>query len=227
MAKLGSYFEANRVIMSGFIPASYSNVLEIGCASGGFSKYLTLAQEIWGVEPDEVAASCASNKLTKVLCGRYDQIENLLPDQYFDLVVCNDVIEHMIDHEAFFLAIRKKIKPGSYLVGSLPNIRHVTALFKLLILKDWPYGEAGILDRTHLRFFTQKSISRFFLEQKVSVEKFEGIGSVIRYGLSRPDKPLSSLNNFFFRVGALFVVFGTLGYYWDTQYPQFGFRIRF
>lgn len=227
MNKCDSYFEANRGVMSDFLPTSYDRVLEIGCASGGFSKYLTSAQEIWGVEPNQDAANRAATRMTRVLCGRYDQIENSLPDQYFDLVVCNDVIEHMVDHEAFFLDIRRKIKPGAYLVGSLPNVRHVTALFKLVVLKDWPYAESGILDRTHLRFFTERSILRFFHEQNVSVEKFSGVGSVIRHGLCRPDNPLSPLKSLIFRAGVASIVLGTMGYYWDTQYPQYGFRIRF
>jgi 2-polyprenyl-3-methyl-5-hydroxy-6-metoxy-1,4-benzoquinol methylase len=108
LEKPNSYFEANRGIMSDFLPEIYNKVLEIGCASGGFSKYLSAAQEIWGIEPNETAASCAASKLTKVLCGKYDQIESALPDRYFDLVVCNDVIEHMVDHHAFFQDIRKK-----------------------------------------------------------------------------------------------------------------------
>jgi 2-polyprenyl-3-methyl-5-hydroxy-6-metoxy-1,4-benzoquinol methylase len=138
MGKDTEYFESNRRVMTDFLPANYSKVLEIGCASGGFREHLNSALEYWGVEPNELAASHAASHLTKVLVGRYDQIEGSLPDHYFDLVVCNDVIEHMVDHVDFFINIKKKVKPGAYLVGSLPNIRHITALIKLLVLRDWP-----------------------------------------------------------------------------------------
>lgn len=227
MADGNHYFEANRAVMARFLPSQYTNVLEVGCASGGFAKHLPLAKDLWGVEPDSAAAERAKTHYQNLLCGLYDNVSSGLPDGYFDLVICNDVIEHMPDHEAFFAALRCKLKPGAFMVGSLPNVRHITALAKLLLMRDWPYGDSGILDRTHLRFFTEKSIKRFFAEQSVELEAFEGVGSVIRHGLVRPANPLSPIKSVLLRAGAASVVVGTLGFYADTQYPQFGFRIRF
>ena len=89
--------------------------------------------EIWGVEPNPEAAARASNKLDRVLTGTYDSVASELPDCYFDLVICNDVIEHMPDYDAFLEAIKLKMCPSGHVVGSVPNVRHVTCLFKLLI----------------------------------------------------------------------------------------------
>lgn len=86
-----------------------------------------------------------------------DRTAAALPDQHFDMVICNDVIEHMVDHDHFLEHIKTKMRPGACIVGSIPNVRHLTALFKLLVAKDWPYSASGILDRTHLRFFTENS----------------------------------------------------------------------
>ncbi len=227
MGNRAKYYEANRIAMAAFLPERYENVLEVGCASGGFARHLTQAVDSWGIEPNAEAAERARSHYRHVLCGCYSQVEASLPDRHFDLVVCNDVIEHMTDHDAFFSAIRRKLRPDACMVGSLPNVRHITALTKTVVLKDWPYADSGILDRTHLRFFTEKSIKRLFVEQHVSVEKFNGLGSVIRHGLCRPGNPLSPLRSVLFRAGTAMVVVATLGYYADTQYPQFGFRIRF
>lgn len=178
------------------------------------------------MEPNPEAATAAALKMHRVLVGRYDLLEHQLPDQYFDMVVCNDVIEHMDDHDAFLEAIKKKMRPGGWIVGSVPNVRHITALFKLLVTKDWKYSESGILDRTHLRFFTQKSLRRTLQEHGYSIEALGGVGSIIKYGISRRTNKFSWAQNLTYQVISLAVVVLTLGYYWDTQYPQYAFRVR-
>ena len=92
-----------------FLPKEYNRVFEIGCAEGGFSKYLKGDAEIWGCELNKDAALVASQKLSKVLIDKYDHVVENIPDDYFDLVICNDVIEHMEDHDWFFDSISKKI----------------------------------------------------------------------------------------------------------------------
>ena len=213
--------------MARFLPKEYNRVLEIGCASGGFSDQLPKAREIWGVEPFDAAARTAATKLTRVLIGTYEQVSDNLPDNHFDLVICNDVIEHMSDHDAFLHAIRRKVAPNAYLIGSIPNIRHITALAKLLVLRDWPYADSGILDRTHLRFFTRKSLKRTLTTHGFQVERVEGIDSVIRCGFVSRDGAMSPIVAWVLRLVTLAVVIGTVGYYNDTQYPQYAFRARF
>ena len=226
LATPATYFHANRGVMASFLPADYARVLEVGCAAGGFSTHLTRPCEIWGIEPNGQAAELARSRLHKVLRGFYSDVAAELPDNYFDLVICNDVIEHMPDHDQFLEEIRTKMKPSGCIVGSIPNIRHVTALFKLLVARDFPYANSGILDRTHLRFFTQKSLLRAFRQHGYIVEDMRGIGSVIVHGLSRPDNPLAPWKNTLFKLASASVVLLTLGFYWDTQFPQFGFRVR-
>lgn len=221
------YFEAHRGVMTRFLPPTYDKVLEVGCATGRFSQLLPLASEIWGVEPDKKAAELARNRMHTVLCGTYEQVAQDLPENHFDLLICNDVMEHMSDPEAFLHVVRAKLKPDAVLVGSLPNVLHITALAKLLALRDWRYSESGILDRTHLRFFTPKSMRRMLEECGLELQMLNGIGSVIRHGLDRPGNPLSPLKSLLFRAGAASVAIASLGFYWDTQYPQFGFRAVF
>lgn len=217
------YFLNIRQEMAAFVPKTFSKTLEIGCGAGGFSRqFLTSGEEMWGVEPDVNAAAIAAPNFDRLLVGTFDQVSHDLPDQYFDLVVCNDVIEHMPDHDKFLQDIKAKMRHGAAIVGSVPNVRHFTAMVKLMVLKDWPYADDGILDRTHLRFFTEKSLRRAFVENGYEVEELKGIRSIIKEGVTGlpPAKKKAS------KIAAAVVVAATLGFWADTQYSQLGFRVR-
>ncbi len=207
--------------MQAFIPdGALDRILEIGCATGTFIESLN-ARERWGVEPHEGAARQARDRGVTVLTGTYEQVENSIPDGYFDLIVANDVIEHMTDHEDFLLRVRKKLSPQGRLVASVPNIRHISTLLRLLVLKDWQYRDDGVLDRTHLRFFTRRSLARSLRATGYEIERIEGLRSVFRMdaGIS----PRKSVANWCI---GLFAVAVTLGHAWDTQYLQFGVRAK-
>ena len=222
-SEIRGYFLASRPEIAAFLPTRFCRTLEIGCGAGGFTRaYLGDAQERWGIEPDPAAARGAAPAFTRLLEGTYDAVAAELPDGHFDLVICNDVIEHMPDHDRFLRDIRRKMAPGGAIVGSIPNIRHLTALIKLLALRDFPYSEDGILDRTHLRFFTKKSLERAFRDSGFSIDRLEGIRSIIREGVTG----LSPAKNLAIRGFAAGLVGVTLGAWADTQYPQFGFRVR-
>ncbi|MBI3607461.1 MAG: class I SAM-dependent methyltransferase [Nitrospirae bacterium] len=197
--------------MARFLPHTYSRVLEIGCGEGIFAKYLRPDSERWGIEVDESSAHIAASHMKTVLCGKYHEVSDDLPENYFDLVVCNDVIEHMEDHEEFLRSIRTKLQDSGCLVASLPNVRYIRNLNEVLFLKDWRYRDAGILDRTHLRFFTERSLVRSLSENGFLAEEVRGI--------NRTKNP-------FRRVVLLLIQAVTLGYYADIQYLQFGVRAR-
>jgi 2-polyprenyl-3-methyl-5-hydroxy-6-metoxy-1,4-benzoquinol methylase len=165
MFNQANYFQFFRKELVIFLPEKYERILEIGCGEGNFTHFLKQPYEAWGIEQNHDAAQIASKKMTKIMTGKYENFLSDLPDNYFDLVICNDVIEHMEDHDWFLNSIKKKMKPKGNLIGSVPNIRHITSLYELLIDKDWFYTDAGILDRTHLRFFTEKSLKRSFTER--------------------------------------------------------------
>ncbi len=84
-------------------------------------------------------------------------------DAPFDAVVCADVLEHLPRPEELLARIREWLAPGGFLFVSLPNVANVTVRAGLL-LGRFPYAEKGILDRTHLRFYTRKSARRLLEE---------------------------------------------------------------
>ncbi len=199
-----------RAEVAAFLPHTYSRVLEIGCSYGTFRQNLPNPHEYWGVEPNTHVAQAASHNLDQVRNGLYEEVAEQLPNQYFDLVICNDVIEHMADPDHFLELIQEKMSAGAQLIGSIPNVRHISNLRNLLICKDWQYEDAGILDRTHLKFFTEKSLRNLFAAHQFEVEKLSGINDVSSRGFF--PRLFSSL---------LYWVLGS-----DVRYIQLGFRVR-
>lgn len=215
MAKSREYYQSNRSNLVDLLPQAYHRVLEVGCAEGCFSSNLDPEAEIWGVEMDSCAAEIAKKRMKKVVRGAYMDVADQLPDDYFDLVICNDVIEHMPDADGFLDEIKKKMTRGAWLMGSVPNVRHYANLFFLLILKDWKYEDSGILDRTHLRFFSKKSLNRLLHDHGYRIVKFKGKHS----GLKIP----RTKNAFFGLIFLIILLLLSLGFWWDIQYLNFGF----
>ena len=190
-------------------------VLEIGCGEGKFCLDLPGSVEAWGVEPDSLSAEVAAARLHKVFPNTFDEIEDQLPASYFDLVVCNDVIEHMTDHDSFLHRIQHHMAPGSYLVGSLPNVRFYGNLFNLIVARDWHYQDSGILDRTHFRFFSCKSLRRSLEEAGFGVHRLEGLNEARQL-----DWSIRTLAERLFRT-VLIVL--SLGAGRDVKYMRIGF----
>jgi 2-polyprenyl-3-methyl-5-hydroxy-6-metoxy-1,4-benzoquinol methylase len=172
------YFGYMRPEMVQFLPKEYFKILEIGCCEGSFRQLCSKPCEYWGIEPFENAAEIAKTKLNKVLVGFYNEVEDKIPDSYFDLVIANDVIEHIEQPWDFLQSLKKKMTRNASLVISIPNVRYYDNLRELLRRKDWEYKDCGILDITHLRFFTEKSIIRLLNENGFEIEKMQGINPV-------------------------------------------------
>ena len=196
--------------MKEYLPEVYSNVLEIGCGDGSFSKVLNKGCVVWGIEPHISSAEIAKSNMDQVLVGTYEDVFEKIPNEYFDLVICNDVIEHMKNHEWFFSSIKCKMKKESFLVASIPNVRHCHNLFNLLVKKDWKYLDSGLLDRTHLRFFTEKSIKETAKKYSFKINKFKGI-----------NKTKFPMSIFCWILNII-----TIGYYWDIHYLQFAMTLQ-
>jgi 2-polyprenyl-3-methyl-5-hydroxy-6-metoxy-1,4-benzoquinol methylase len=209
-------YRQQRTEMLAFMPAQYHRVLEIGCDEGDFA--VLLQGEVWGIEPDPAAAMVAEGRLHHVLTGTFNEVAASLPANYFDVVVCNDVIEHMRDHDRFLRDVRRFLVPNGVLVGSVPNLRHYRALFELLVLRDWDYRDSGVLDRTHLRFFTARSLRRSLAHAGFRVERLQGINGGMRLTLSRQHLPHALFG------WALIVL--TLGGARDIRFMQIAFRAR-
>lgn len=168
--------------MVSFLPESAKIVLDVGCSSGGFAKSLREARpelEIWGIEPFADAASIAQNDIDRVIVGDFPSVLPQLSDTRFDAVFFNDVLEHMAEPEDALTAAHQVISPGGTVVASIPNVRHFSVVWPLLRRGQWTYQDAGILDRTHLRFFTRSSVLRLFRGTGWEVSAIMGINRCV------------------------------------------------
>ena len=199
-----TYFKQTRSEMLPFVPPTARRILEVGCGEGTFARQLKEQREteIWGVELVPAAADAARRHLDRVLCGDIlEQIE-LLPLSYFECVIFNDVLEHLIDPYRVLLALKRVLAPDGVIVCSIPNIRYFRAFYNFVVRGDWHYEEEGIMDKTHLRFFTKKSIAEMFTSLGYDVLRLEGIN------------PTPS-----WRVALLNLL--TFGFFEDTKYLQY------
>lgn len=153
-------------------PQPHWRVLELGCGEGNTGGYLLengLVREVVGVEIDPVAAEKARRRFSIVLVRDLEEPSLSFKDP-FDLILCGDVLEHLKDPWRMVWRLKEWVKKGGLLVASLPNIRHREAVFPLFFRGQFDYQPAGILDRTHLRFFTRKSVISLFEEAGLRIE---------------------------------------------------------
>lgn len=157
----GGHYSAPRAELLPFVPRSATRVLDVGCGAGGFGRTLLADRptvELWGVEADPAAALLASAHYRQVLTGPFPEAAADLPQGYFDLVCFNDVLEHMVAPERAVQAALHHLAPRGTLFASIPNIRHFSVLWPLLTRGRWDYADDGLLDRTHVRFFTKSTM---------------------------------------------------------------------
>ncbi len=170
------YRSQSRPEMLVFVPSRQDlKVLDIGCGEGSFATSIPNAAEVWGIEPYGPAAAVAATRMHRVFPTLFEQARPELPRGYFDLVVCNDVIEHMTDHDQFLRTIQDYMTSTATIIGSLPNVRHYVNMFDVMVARDWKYEDSGILDRTHFRFFTMRSIRRSLTAAGYAIEEMRGI----------------------------------------------------
>ena len=101
-----------------------------------------------------------------------------IPPGSFDAIVCADVLEHLREPERLLEQAREWLAPDGRLIASIPNVRHHSVV-RSLLQGNWTYESAGLLDRTHLRFFTRREIEKLFHRAGFAIE---GMWSVIGPG---------------------------------------------
>jgi len=168
-----TYPDIARREMAALVPRDAQRILDVGCGRGGFGAALRAERpvEVWGIEPNRSAAEVAQSRLDVVLHGRFP--DDLPISAQFDCIVFNDVLEHMADPWSALRVSVRFLSSSGVVVASIPNVRHIDVLFDLAVRGDWPYQDQGILDRTHLRFFTVRSAQRLFEESGYVVERTE------------------------------------------------------
>lgn len=158
-----------------------AKVLEIGCASGATGRILKEnlpVQSYVGIDVSAEAAAIAQKYLDRVIVADIEEtdlaVEHGLTPNDFDLLLALDVLEHLCNPWDILAELVSYVKPGGFIVASLPNIRNI-AIVQDLIGGKWQYQDAGILDATHLRFFTLDSAKQMFSGAGLNIIGIENV----------------------------------------------------
>ncbi len=163
------------------IPPDAKVVLEIGCGAGALAEaYQRINPEIewYGIEVNEEAANMASLTGVEIYKGCVERIVradlDIIDD--IDAVVFGDVLEHLHDPWAVLKEFTRDLIPGAQILASIPNIQHFSVLYSLLF-GHFKYTDEGVMDRTHLRWFTLGSIREMFDQAELQIHEVRGIRS--------------------------------------------------
>lgn len=164
------------------VPHGTGALLDVGCGRGGFGRALRTsgrAATIWALEQDQAFGREAATHYDEVIVGSFPEALAGHPMR-FDCIVFNDVLEHMVDPWNALRQARRHLERRGTVVASIPNVRNARTVFDLAVRGDWTYVDMGVLDRTHLRFFTKKTVRALFGESGYVVEEIHGINPLGR-----------------------------------------------
>lgn len=179
------------------VPLSSKRILEIGCGEGRLAAVYQRRNPsvaYLGVELFEDAGRQASNHMHDVVVGDIEQsstiaeLDKRINGEKFDALLFGDVLEHLRDPWRVLAELRTRVSEGGVCIACIPNVSHWSLLAEQLKGR-WDYADAGLLDRTHLRFFTLET----------AVELFERAGWTVLDATPRvlwPDKTKAALESF-------------------------------
>ena len=175
--KKAGYYENVRHEMVALCPDNIKTLLDVGCSEGNFAAHIKSTKNIeaWGIELMPAHGEKAIPKLDHVLIGTCESQIEAVPDNYFDVIYFNDVLEHLVDPEAVLKIIKTKLSDTGVLISSIPNMRYHKVLKELVAKKDFKYANDGVMDQTHLRWFTSKSIQRMYQNCGFEIISHHGI----------------------------------------------------
>jgi O-antigen biosynthesis protein len=169
-------------VLASMVPAG-SQVLDVGTGSGALGKYLTENKTctVDGVthNPDEVAIASSHYRRLALADLEAGSLETLFPDARYDVVVCADVLEHLRRPELVLTGARQLLAEGGRILLSLPNVAYFGLVAELLG-GDFRYRQEGLLDTTHLRFFTRRSLLDFLGRHGWQARRLETIAVELR-----------------------------------------------
>ena len=156
-------------------PSRPLRILEVGCSSGYLGAALAKeGHEVWGVEPNTEAANAARQVLYRVFTGFLDDFLDSNAEIKFDVIIFGDVLEHLVDPEAALKKCAAFLSDEGVVVASIPNVTHFS-IRAMMLEGRWEYSDLGILDRTHMRFFTRRSIVELFSESQYDINEIKSV----------------------------------------------------
>lgn len=170
--KESQYYSQSRMDLVPYIIKSQAT-LDIGCSGGNMLCYLKekgLIKEAFGVDLMDIEGSNQKNHLIdKFIAANVEEKKLDLPVNYFDQMLCADILEHLADPWDILKYLKEFCKQGARIIISIPNIREYRALYKIFFKGNFQYESSGILDKTHLRFFCKKNMINLVKEANFEI----------------------------------------------------------
>ena len=167
--KFESYYDSPREDLIELVPPDTHKVLDVGCAKGAYGRRLKELRkdvQVYGVELNPLLAKEAEKHYHKVWNTKF---EDLNTNDKFDLINIGDVLEHIYDTDSAIKKMYNLLKPGGYVVGSIPNASH-WSIIRQLLSGDFQYVPTGLLCISHIRFFTEKTLIDAFTKHGFQLE---------------------------------------------------------
>jgi len=151
-------------------------ILEIGAGNGNFAEAMSVRRncQVEIIEPDTSDAVLAKSKVKRVFNDTLENVIDKLQEHRYDHVVLLDVIEHVKDPVEALTKIRRVLKKEGSVIFSMPNMAHMSVRL-MLLSGTFSYGKTGLLDGTHLHFYTKSEINRVFIEAGYVIESLDGV----------------------------------------------------
>ncbi len=170
-----SYYGNYRKDILQMLPTHVNKVLEIGCGTGNTLAYLKgngYCDWVGGVELFRDAANKAATKLDWICEGNIEEIELSIEPGSIDIILCLDVLEHLINPQEVVKYLHTLLTPGGIIIASIPNVRHYSVVIPLFFLGQWDYkSTGGVLDNTHLRFFVKSTAIKLMESSGLKLDK--------------------------------------------------------
>ena len=171
-----TYFTRVRMDILPLLPAFSESVLEIGCGNGATLRYLKeagLCKQVHGMELTEAMGQEAKPHVDQLWVGDAEVLIHSMEASQYNVILCLDVLEHLVDPWSFVAQLSRLLRPGGCIIASIPNLRTFTVIWNLLARGRFDYASHGIMDQTHLRFFTKKTAIGLLNTEVLAVDRWE------------------------------------------------------
>lgn len=194
------YFDVLRSEIEPLVPRNPTIVMDVGCGQGVTSHWLRQIRPnitTIGLEIDPAAAEVAAAVVDKVLVVDLDRGVEALNEYRgrVDLLLLLDVLEHLRDPWTRLRDLKALLAPTGVVIASVPNVRNLKVLWPLIANGDWRYKDSGILDRTHLRFFTRRTALELFTGAGFTIQDLAFTGPLQRNRIKSISGGLAFLAN--------------------------------
>ena len=185
---VASYYGQSRQDILDLVPTNAHSILEFGCGYGSLGKSLKARQNCYlhGVEINPRAADHLKDNYEKFWIADIENFSFVQLNSNYDSIIFPDVLEHLTNPWSVLDQSVNHLSCHGCIVTSIPNIRNFAVIFRLLVSGSWDYEPYGILDKTHLRFFTKSTIVEMFEnagleieEIRVNKDKHKGLKAIV------------------------------------------------